>query len=337
MNSTLQEKEYRARINRVMDYVQRHIGEKLTVSRLAEVACFSPFHFHRLFGALTGETLAGFIQRIRMEKAASLLVYNPLKSITEIALDVGLGGSASFARLFKSRFGMSASQWRNGGYRHYSKNCKTESKIGKTNSSFGKENEPPSTYIALQETDGASDSGSYITFHSGRKNSMSSTKNVKVTVEELPKTTVAYVRHVGPYKGDARLFEQLYGKLMSWAGPRGLLSRKDMVCMNVYHDDPEVTDESKLRVSACLSVPPETEVSGEVGKMEIEAGRYAIAHFELADDEFQDAWNYVYGEWLPKSGYQPDDRPCFERCLNDPAAHPQKKHVVDICVPVKPL
>ena len=165
---------------------------------------------------------------------------------------------------------------------------------------------------------------------------MSNAKKAEVTVEQLPETTVAYVRHTGPYKGNAKLFEDLYGKLMRWAGPRGLLDEKT-ACLSVYHDDPEVTDENRLRVSACIPVPPDTEVSGEVGKMSIDAGGYAIARFELSEDEFQDAWNYVYGQWLPQSGYQPDDRPCFERCCNDPATHPEKKHIVDICVPVKPL
>jgi AraC family transcriptional regulator len=189
----------------------------------------------------------------------------------------------------------------------------------------------------MRKTDGANRSDSYITYQSGRKIPMSIAKNAKVTVELLPKITVAYVRHIGPYKGNSDLFGQLFGKLMKWAGPRGLLDQKDLSCLSVYHDDPEVTDESRLRVSACITVPPETGVSGEVGKMEIDAGSYAVARFELAENEFQDAWDFVYGEWLPKSGYQPDDRPCFERCCNDPATHPQKKHIIDICVPVKPM
>ena len=43
------------------------------------------------------------------------------------------------------------------------------------------------------------------------------------------------------------------------------------------------------------------------------------------------------GEWLPESGYQPDDRLCYEIYLNDPTTNPQRKHIVDICEPVKPL
>jgi len=59
--------------------------------------------------------------------------------------------------------------------------------------------------------------------------------------------------------------------------------------------------------------------------------------FELAVDEYQAAWDAICGGWLPESGYEPDDRPSFELCLNDPATHPQHKHIVDICIPVRPM
>lgn len=45
----------------------------------------------------------------------------------------------------------------------------------------------------------------------------------------------------------------------------------------------------------------------------------------------------MYAGWSPESGYQPDDRPAFELYLNDPKEHPEGKHIVEICAPVKPL
>jgi hypothetical protein len=57
----------------------------------------------------------------------------------------------------------------------------------------------------------------------------------------------------------------------------------------------------------------------------------------LADSsEYEGAWDLVFGVWLPESGYQPDDGPCYELYLNDPKEHPENKHIVDICMPVKP-
>ena len=66
--------EYEQRVNRVIDHVREHLAEPLPLAELARVAAFSPFHFHRVFRAITGETLFGFIQRQRIEKAAGALL-----------------------------------------------------------------------------------------------------------------------------------------------------------------------------------------------------------------------------------------------------------------------
>ena len=79
--------EYISRINRVIDYVEANIDQDLSLASLAKVANFSQFHFHRIFRAMVGETLNGFSQRIRLEKAAARLWDHPKESITEIAFD----------------------------------------------------------------------------------------------------------------------------------------------------------------------------------------------------------------------------------------------------------
>ena len=118
---------------------------------------------------------------------------------------------------------------------------------------------------------------------------------------------------------------------------RGLLHFPETKFITIYHDNPDITDETKLRTDVCLTVPAYTQVDGEIGKAKIPAGKYAVAHFEITPDQYQDAWNAVYGGWLPESGYQPDDGPCYELYLNNPKEHPEGKHIVDICVLVKPL
>ena len=79
---------------------------------------------------------------------------------------------------------------------------------------------------------------------------------LEIEVKDMPEWTVAYVRHTGPYAGDEALFGKLIGKLMQWAGPRGLIKPDESKMLFVYHDDPEITDESKLRTSVLLTVPP---------------------------------------------------------------------------------
>lgn len=158
-----------------------------------------------------------------------------------------------------------------------------------------------------------------------------------VEVKDMSELHVAYVRHIGPYKGDQELFARLFNKLMAWASQRGLLRFPETKVLAVYHDNPDITEASKLRTDACITVPEDTQVEGDFGRATIPAGRYAVAHFEIAPDQYEDAWNAVYGVWLPESGYQPEDGPCYELYLNDPQEHPEGKHIVDICVPVKPV
>jgi len=317
--------EYAARINRVLDYIDKNLEKKLSLSTLAKVANFSEFHFHRIFSAMVGETLNQFIQRVRIEKAASSLLLNPKKSITEIAFDCGFSGSAAFARVFKESFEMSASQWRNQKKISESKIRKMKSKMGKPLSNMSKDTNPSKWYIE------------HVNGNQLWRIKMSEKKEIRVEVKKIDEMNVAYVRNIGPYAGDAELFEELFGKLMKWAGPRELLNFPETKMISVYHDNPDITDHDKLRLSACITVPEGTEIDGEVGKMVIAGGQYAIGHFEINVDEYSEAWDDIYGKWLPESGWQPDDKPCFELYLNDPEQHPERKCVVDIYVPVKPL
>ena len=160
---------------------------------------------------------------------------------------------------------------------------------------------------------------------------------VKVEVKDLPDMHVAYLRHIGPYKGNEKLFQGLFEKLCMWAGPRGLIRPNQTQFISIYHDDPEITEEEKLRTDVCMTIPEDTKVEGEIGKALIPAGKYGVGYFEITASEYPQAWATIMGGWLPESGYQCDDRPCFEIYLNDPKQHPEGKHIINICVPVKPL
>lgn len=318
--------EYISRINRVIDHIGENIDKDLSLETMARVANFSPFHFHRIFRAMVGETLYQFILRIRVERAAMKLVSQPRKSITDIAFDCGFSGSAAFARAFRDNFKMSPSQWRSRKSFSESKNRKLQGNLSKIPSKERKDFSVSFDYN--------SDVKHNLIWRIKMKETK---KQIQVEVKEQPSMQVAYVRHIGPYQGDTNLFENLFKKLMTWAGPRGLLNFPETKCLTVYYDDPEVTDDDKLRTDVCLTVPEDTEVSGEIGKMEIPGGQFAVAHCEIAADEYPDAWKMLMGGWLPESGYQPDDRLCYELYLNNPKDHPDNKHIVDICLPVKPL
>jgi AraC family transcriptional regulator len=141
-------REYERRVYRVMDYVQAHLDEELKLEKLAGVAAFSPFHFHRVFAAIAGETLSDFIRRVRLERAASGLAILRDTSVLEIALRCGFSSAATFARAFKSHFGMSATEWREGGALRWSKARPPHSKKSQANSNRGQGRRNPRKALA---------------------------------------------------------------------------------------------------------------------------------------------------------------------------------------------
>jgi len=316
--------EYVARVNRVIDHVDAHLDADLTLGELADVACFSRFHFHRIFSAMVGETITDYVKRIRLQNAASRLVNNPRDSVTDIAMACGFSSPSVFARAFKDKFGVSASAWRANG--------------GHPPGARPRRNDGISDRKADQADRKAGDAADDHLLHprehlaEQRRNDMAVSAQ-SIEVKELGELHVAYIRHIGAYNRIGEAF----GKLMRWAGPRGLLKFPETKSLAVYRDSPEVTDVSRLRSDACITVPEGTKVDGEVGLMKIPGGQFAVGRFEISGDEFGEAWNALMGGWLPGSGWQPDDRMCYELYLNDHERHPQKKFIIDICEPVKPL
>ena len=303
-----QANEYVRRINLVTDYIDRNLGNELTLSELASVAGFSEYHFHRIFAAMTGETLFCFITRLRTERAAALLCAQPSLPVTQIAADYGFSSHAVFCRLFKKRFGTSPSAFRSRNH-------------GQLDSSL---------YQLLRNRGEAVDAAAR---YNGDINSIRRDKmNPDVRIEKIEKTRLAYIRYVGPYANDASLFESLYGRLFGWAKPRGVDTTVTYV---LYHDDPAITEESKLRISVCVPIGPDVQVSGEVCEMEAFGGTYAVGHFDLQSGEYGEAWASMYSGWLPSSGYAPANESCFERYTSDCAC--EGKMPVDICIPVQVL
>ncbi len=104
-------KDYYERINRVLLYINNHLGENLDVDKLAGIANFSSFHFHRILSAYLHEPLYSYIIRIRLDNAARLLRYTA-EPVNEIAYKVGYDSPSSLTKSFKKRFGVSPVEFR---------------------------------------------------------------------------------------------------------------------------------------------------------------------------------------------------------------------------------
>ena len=318
--------QYQERINRVIDHINEHLEELPDLETLASVAAFSKYHFHRVFSAMVGEPLGSYISRLRLERAAGLLNSESEKSVTEIGMDLGFSSPATFSRAFKEHFGTSPSTWRAGAWKEYSKNRKLQSNRYQGLGKYREATVVQSGYDAFIKQRWR------VTMKQEKKN-----LEYQVEVKDLPEKQLAYVRHTGPYAGDGGLFERLFGTLMKWAGPRQLYIPGESEMLTIYHDSPEITEEEKLRISVCMTVPEGTKTEGEIGTMTLPAGRYAVAEFNIDMEEYGDAWNSLFAGWLPESGYQCADGPCYELYLNDPEEDPEGKHKIAIHLPVQPL
>ena len=60
---------YQQRILRVLTYIKNHLDEPLDLPQLADIAYFSPHHFHRIFSELVGETVKEHVRRLKLERA----------------------------------------------------------------------------------------------------------------------------------------------------------------------------------------------------------------------------------------------------------------------------
>ncbi|GBG03595.1 AraC family transcriptional regulator [Azospira sp. I13] len=105
-------RQYAARFERVLAYIEAHLEEPLTVERLSQVAHFSRFHFHRQFADYLGTSVARYILLLRLRRASFQLAFNRQTRIIEIALEAGFENPESFSRAFRNTFGQSPSQFR---------------------------------------------------------------------------------------------------------------------------------------------------------------------------------------------------------------------------------
>lgn len=300
--------DYTKQINRVIDHVTGNLDSPLRVASLAEIAGLSEYHFHRIFREEVGETVAKFIVRKRLEKACRQLMRKEAVPITLVAEECGFSSQSLFCRNFKRHLGMTPQEYR-------SRNSKQES----NNSQFlSKESEKPYTYTHYFY--------SRKTLKIGGK-----TMDCNFEIKTLEPKRIVYARHTGAYDqmGEA------IGRLMKWAYPRGLVGATPRFG-SCYLDDPAVTEKEKLQSDAFLVVDDDVKVDGGIGKYTISGGRYAVGRFEIAMHEFGDAW-LTMCHLVADNGFVTVDGYHHEMYLNNFDEHPEKKFIVDICIPVKPL
>jgi len=291
------QRDYEERILRVLVHIQTNLDEALDLEALANLANFSPYHFHRVFRGMVGEPIMEHVRRLRLERAAYQLKLTN-ESVTNIAFDAGYETHEAFTRAFRSMFDDSPSGFRE---RHQP--------IPVRHARSGVHYRP----------DGAVE---------GFEALCDEVSKMDVRVEDVKPFRVAFMRHVGPYSEVAALWQKFAG----WAFSRGLFGKGKV--LSVTHDDPDVTPPEKLRLDACIEVDGSFQPEGEVGVQEVRGGKYAVATHKGPYDGLAATYCALYGQWLPANNHQPAKAPCFEVYLNNPQFTKPEDLVTDVYVPI---
>ncbi|WP_434361226.1 AraC family transcriptional regulator [Parasalinivibrio latis] len=296
--------DYRKRLIPVIRYLENNFNEPSRLVDIATQANLSPYHFHRIFKAVTGETLADYVRRLRLENAADDL-FKKQCSVTDAALTYGFSSSQALAKAFQQHFGLTPSDFKNCEDLRAFGEMLRNSKIGHTLRNSGNE---AADVLPYSDPD-------------------STMERMDMETKQFEPGFLAYIRVTGPYGEN---YEPAIRKLYQWAGAKGLSGFPSIF---VYHDNPELTPAEKCRTDIGMLLPEQTETTGEVELTAFQGGSYGVHRGKAScHEDYSKHWAHLIGEII-KSGLDTDDRPCFELYHSyDPETHESD---VTFCTAVK--
>ncbi len=291
---------YQRRINKAIDYVNANLDRSISLEELASVAAFSPFHFHRIFVAVTGESVNFFTNRARLEKAARLLKFSK-QSVFNIAMECGFSSPSTLSRAFKQYFEISPS-----GYRRHG---------SIENSKIRKELVPLDQYLCPMSDE------ELVT-------------NFPVKIREFPERRIAYIRIVDAYREGVVL--KAFEELVSWAKKANLFDWGTIFGMSL--DDPKVTPKEKYRYEVCITIPKNFKVTAHnMQTMILPPCKYAVVSVSGGFNFVATAIHYLFNHWLINSAHEPDHLPGLGIFLDKENVCNWSHFDLDLCLPVKSL
>jgi AraC family transcriptional regulator len=295
---------YMRRLDRVLDHVRADPASQHTVESLSGVAHFSPFHFHRLFKALIGETVGEFVRRARLERAVALMRSAPSRRLGRIAIEGGFASQSDLTRAFRARYGMPPGRW------DRTTPLEEKSKIRQATGPFR-------PYTQDEMADDAA---------SGR---------FTVAIRELPEMRVAFIRIADSYTPPHVL--EGYTRFIDWLRARNGGAMPDGMLLGMSHDDPDVTPPVHCRYDFCFTVDDDVRPAGECGVRTIPACTVAFMYIVGDVETLVRGWDFLYRWWLPRSRWQPANLPAMELYRRTPEEAGWECFDLDGCVPVEPL
>lgn len=294
--------DYVERVNLVIDHIVANLERPLRLKALADIAAFSPFHFHRVFQGMVGETPADFVKRLRLDRAVVMMTHARREPLTRVALRCGFASASDFSRSFKQRFGAAPSALDLEGWR----------------------TKHSAAFDAMAAGPGADARVDWLRSRSG-----SNPDGFRVKLRGLPPMTVAYIRVSEPYKGDAVV--RAVHRLMAWAEREGFI---DNQWLGYQWENPNLVSLEQCRYHAAVRAERFT-ARGEIGRYRFPAMTVAEVEIRGGIDLEIRALRWLYGVWLPRSGYVPDDQPAFEAWIGRPFALGMKRFALHVWLPVR--
>jgi AraC family transcriptional regulator len=295
---------YEAAVERTVAHIARTLDQALDLAALARAAALSPFHFHRVFRGMVGETPLEMHRRLRLERAARQIVESDV-AITTIAFDAGYETHEAFTRAFHLAYGASPSSYR-------------QSAADRTGC------------VRPLQVDLAAPSGVHFASDVRNLRTALGENIMNVTIENMPELRVATVHHAGPYPRISEAFQRL-GAL---AGPAGLMRSPETAMLAIYYDDPETTPAEQLQSDAGITVPNDVPLPAGLVEKRIPAGRYARTTHVGPYTHLGDTWSRLMGQWLPKSGHRVGDGSSYEVYRNTPENAAPDELRTDLYLPI---
>lgn len=286
-------------INQGIDFIVDNLFEKITVEMIADHCCFSSYYYNRLFKSVTGESIYGFIKRLRLETAAFKLIKFPNLSITSVAAELGYS-SSNFSVMFREYYNLSPSKFR------------SSSKL-RTKSGLPLE---PGNKAILKRIRG---------LQKNKPVNLLRQMDKQISFEELPEIKLAYKRFQGSYQNLSPEWQDFCDKI------EGLFPDAPIEFYGISYDDPLIVGEDKCLYDLCARVTDSSKVKGD-NYRKIPGGLYLCYRFEGHVKELTRIFNDLFAVWMPHRGYIMGQGFCFERYHK--ASVPGGFVVMDLCVPV---
>ena len=287
--------DMRQRLQRVLKEIDRSLDRPLDISRCAETAAFSRFHFQRQFSAFLGLNVAEYRRLLLLRRAGHQLAFRPACSVTEIAFQSGYGNLESFSRAFKRVFGQTPSDFR------------SAPDWNIWHETFNPLIELKGQFMPTETPD---------------------LENVHVV--EFPETRIAILEHIGPQTGLAQTVQ----RFIAWRREKSLPPSR-YATFNILYDDPKSVAQHDYRFGFCCEVAgPVVDNAFGVKPGLIPGGRCAVLPHKGSLDFAEDAIRFLYRDWLPQSGEDLRNFPLFVKRLTFFPDVPEHETVSEIYLPL---